>query len=422
MIVEFFARGTGRGSGPVEYVTRADDPLTGKAREPNPTVLKGDPEQTIGLIDGLSFKHKYTSGALSFEPGQRITPEMERDIMQSFEKTAFAGLREEQYDILWVRHQHAGKHEMHFVVPKVELESGKRLNIRPPGKGHQALFDSYRDTINYKYRLADPEDPERARELKIPDFELKKEALGKRVGELHKDDARIVLDAFAQTEVRAGRVKSQEDMKKAFTREGFEVPRAGKEYITVKIDDLKLRLKGPMYGKEFSGKLEKRELTAKEKRNLLENRIGKSVASHQALVAKRAEYHKEIYKPKKELKKEQEKQKIKAQEKPKKLSKQHKTESAPEKPLLKEIKNDRTRENNARNIKGLRERLSRARAATTKAFDRARERAKELKEIRRSLNRSLQRGARAITKRYEKLISKRKERERGKEKDFGIEF
>jgi len=422
MIVEFFARGTGRGSGPVEYVTRAEDPLTGKAREPNPTVLKGDPEQTIGLIDGLSFKHKYTSGALSFEPGQWITPEMERDIMQSFEKTAFAGLREEQYDILWVRHEHAGKHEMHFVTPKVELESGKQLNIRPPGKSHQDLFDSYRDTINYKYRLADPEDPERARELKIPDFELKKEALGKRVGELHKDDARIVLDAFAQTEVRAGRVKSQEDMKKAFTREGFEVPRAGREYITVKIDDLKLRLKGPMYGRDFDGKLEKRELTAKEKRNLLENRIGKSVERLQALKRHRAEDHKKRYKPKKELRQEQQKERSRAGEKPKELSKKHRTQNKPEKILPEGIKNDGTRKNNARNVKGLRERLSRARAATTKAFERASEAARRLTEVRISLNRSLQRGSKIITEKYQKLISKIKERKRGKEKDFGIEF
>jgi hypothetical protein len=41
--------------------------------------------------------------------------------MDAFERVAFAGLEPDRYSILWVRHRHAGHHELHFVTPRVEL-------------------------------------------------------------------------------------------------------------------------------------------------------------------------------------------------------------------------------------------------------------------------------------------------------------
>ncbi|MDE9571774.1 relaxase/mobilization nuclease domain-containing protein, partial [Xenorhabdus bovienii] len=81
-----------------------------------------------------------------------------------FEALAFAGLGSDQYNILWVRHSHAGHHELHFVTPRVELSTGKSLNIRPPGEASKRAFDDFRSEINARYGLADPEDPHRVRE------------------------------------------------------------------------------------------------------------------------------------------------------------------------------------------------------------------------------------------------------------------
>ena len=58
--------------------------------------------------------------------------------MDGFERVAFAGLEPDRYSILWVRHQHAGHHELHFVTPRMELVSGKSLNIHPPGRVSQS--------------------------------------------------------------------------------------------------------------------------------------------------------------------------------------------------------------------------------------------------------------------------------------------
>ena len=49
MLVKFFARGVGKGSGPVEYITRLDNPNTGTLREPAPEVIRGNPEITKQL-------------------------------------------------------------------------------------------------------------------------------------------------------------------------------------------------------------------------------------------------------------------------------------------------------------------------------------------------------------------------------------
>ena len=121
MLVKFFNRGTGKGKGPVEYILKETD-AQGIIREPLPELLKGNPQQTINLIDSLDFKQKYKSGVISFAPSDAPTPEEQDAIIKSFEETAFAGLSSDQYDILWVRHTHTGSDrvELHFVtVPEI---------------------------------------------------------------------------------------------------------------------------------------------------------------------------------------------------------------------------------------------------------------------------------------------------------------
>src|SRR5699024_7300241 len=135
----------GGGAGPTEYMT--DEKRKGRENEP-PEVVRGDPEQTRDLSDSLDFKHKYTSGVLSFAPDEKITPEMEEAIIDRFDKLVCSGLEPEQYISLWARHTHAGHHELRFVTPRVELSTGKSLTIKPPGDLAQATCDDFRSEIN----------------------------------------------------------------------------------------------------------------------------------------------------------------------------------------------------------------------------------------------------------------------------------
>ena len=248
MLIKFFPRGTGKGSGPVEYIIRKDDPITKQPRTPAPEILRGDPEITSDLIDSLDFQQKYTSGVISFAPSDAPTPEQQEALMNSFEKHAFAGLEPDQYDILWVRHTHTnnGRVELHFVTPKVELTTGKSLNIAPPG--WQKYFDPMRDYWNYSLGWARPNDPERAR-VYSPGKTALIEAMNQRANlKPEKDNRQLVTDVLVQ-QIEEGNITNRSDIINFLKKAGLEIPRAGKNYITVLDRETgeRFRLKGGIY-------------------------------------------------------------------------------------------------------------------------------------------------------------------------------
>ena len=180
MIVGFSKHGKGRAQGVINYLLAeksaggalnyllGENNRAGVRRSPQPVVVRGDPAVTQELINSSPFAWRYTSGVLSFSVGERITPEMEQKIMDKFEAAAFAGFPRDRYDILWIRHGHTGREELHFLVPRVELTTGKSLNIAPPGKASRQLFDTFRSKINAEFGLSDPDDPARRRGLSLP--------------------------------------------------------------------------------------------------------------------------------------------------------------------------------------------------------------------------------------------------------------
>ena len=256
MYMKVFPHGQGDGEGPTRYLVRPDYP--GRDEHP-PEVLRGDTELTHALIDSLDTKWKFTAGVLSWHPDDTVTPEQERCVMDDFEKVAFAGLEPDQRNILWVRHLHADHHELHFVIPRVELGSGKAFNPCPPG--WQKHFDVFRDLHNHREGWARPDDPARAR-LHTPEHtDLHKARLvrwGKAPNSsLEKDDraeAKEAIHAYLKDLLEQGRVKNRADVLTALQEAGLEINRAGKDYITVKDPESgeKLRLKGGIYGEHWN--------------------------------------------------------------------------------------------------------------------------------------------------------------------------
>lgn len=285
MIVGFSSRGTGGGSGPVDYLT--DQKRQGRDEKP-PTVLRGSPKATEQLIDSLDFKHKYTSGVLSFAPNEQVTKDVEQEIMDRFEAVAFAGLESDQYNILWVRHEHANHHELHFVTPRVELSSGKSLNIRPPGELAKQTFDDFRSEVNARYGFAAPDDPQRARDISQPDHLLKIAAESLRGGEKPKDDVRLLVNEIIAERAIEGLISNREDVISHVKELGFDVAREGKNYITIMEPDSgeRWRLKGGLYEREFDAA---REIEAKAQRAARE--YGKPDAGAAEHFAQRVERH-----------------------------------------------------------------------------------------------------------------------------------
>ena len=251
MYMKVFPHGQGCGDGPTHYLVRQDYP--GRDKHP-PEVLRGDPELTRELIDSLDTKWKFTAGVLSWHPDDHVTPEQETRVMDDFEAVAFAGLEPDQRNVLWVRHCHAGHHELHFVIPRVELSSGKAFNPCPPG--WQKQFDVFRDLHNLREAWARPDDPARAR-LRTPEHaDLHSARLvrwGKTPGKDERAEAKDAVHAFLFMKIEEGQVTNRSELLAALREADLEINRAGKDYITVKdpASGEKLRLKGGIYAEHW---------------------------------------------------------------------------------------------------------------------------------------------------------------------------
>ena len=151
MIVGFSKHGKGSAQSAINYFL-ARSGTDGEERDPVPVILAGDPALIARTAEVSPHKWKYTSGVLSWAPGEEISEEIEQELIQSFEDYAFAGIDpENRPPVLWVRHLHAGHHEMHFVSPR-SLNDERSYNIRPP-RGEKR-WDSFRSHFNdEKYEL-----------------------------------------------------------------------------------------------------------------------------------------------------------------------------------------------------------------------------------------------------------------------------
>ena len=304
MLVKFFAGGTGVGKSPVNYLIRETD-SKGVKRKPLPEIIKGNPNQTIQLIDSLFFKYKFHSGVISFAPEDDPTESQQNKIIDSFETTAFAGLEPDQYDILWVRHSHTsnGRIELHFVTPRVELTTGKSMSIAPPG--WQDYYCHWRDMWNYQHQWSDPADPARAR-IYQPGYQALRDAQDKRL-ELaglptttKREDYRKIITNYITQQIELGNIQNRNDIITHLENADIEVTRQGEDYITVTNQEIgkKIRLKGGIYNASWRlGQELTRETRTREEENRADIRTRTREAQTQltSKIAKRAELYSQRY-------------------------------------------------------------------------------------------------------------------------------
>ena len=262
MLIKFFSNGKGAGAGPVGYLVAervlaydgnrdlirdADgQPLT-VTRDPLPEVLRGDPSRTEALIDASRHQWTYRAGVISFAAEDAPNEAQQAEVMDAFEKLAFAGLDGEQYDMLWVRHSHEDRVELHFCTPRLELTTGRSLNIAPPG--YQDAYDSLRDLMNQRHGWADPMELERVQEVRDT-IEAPTRAQGR--DELH---------AWILDQVSIGLITDRASMVDALADAGFDLPRTGKAYLTAQDPETgeRWRLKGEIFHEDWQADPAERE-------------------------------------------------------------------------------------------------------------------------------------------------------------------
>lgn len=220
-------------------------------RDPPAELLEGDPDQLVALCNSLAFKNQYTNGCLSFTLAETAmiaaTPGMREAMIEDLREFAYAGVKNDDSKQLWVvQHTHTGRLELNYVIPRVNLESGKYFNPFPPnydgkrGKGNNQAFleqnDAFVDYMCSKYGLQNPRDPNVAREIKIDKFDpeiVDKKMINEKVGEL----------------VANGHITSRKDVVSFLEKAGGQITRLGKDYLSVKFDDKPkaIRLRGAYY-------------------------------------------------------------------------------------------------------------------------------------------------------------------------------
>ena len=293
--MKVFPHGTGDGDRPVRYLIREAVP---SRKEHPPEVLRGDPKLAAELINSIERRWKFTSGVLAWHPDDDVNEAQERDVMDAFERVAFARLDADQRHILWVRHRHAGHHELHFLIPRMELSSGKDFNACPPG--WQKDFAVFRDLFNWREGWARPDDPARARDF-LPDKADLLHAQAVRWNrKIKSSDRGVTKEAITEllkSKLAQGKIKSREDVLHILKEEDLHISRAGKDYIGVVVPDsgLKIRLKGGIFLETWKPKEESIEEEVRPVKLELPKRIASLEEELERVLEKRKRINRKRY-------------------------------------------------------------------------------------------------------------------------------
>ena len=220
MLVKFLARGTGAARDAADYLLGERD-AAGKPRG-GVEVLRGDPNEVAAVADTLPFEHRYTSGVIAWAPEDEPTDEQIGAVLDAFEDTAWAGLEPDRYAWAAVLHrERGGGAHVHVFAARCDLETGRSLNIAPPG--WERTFGPLRDAFNHEHGWARPDDPARAR-VEQPGHRAYVEAARLRAGLRLEASPRDLIRDYLLQRVEHGMVRNRADVVSALREAGLEVP------------------------------------------------------------------------------------------------------------------------------------------------------------------------------------------------------
>ena len=290
MIVDFFRHGSGLSKGCLDYLLGED-----RERE-HAQVLNGDVELTAQLIDSSPFAKKYTSGCLSFYEHD-LSDQDKQKIMQNFEECLFPGLDKDQYQILWVQHQDKinqdtgeTRLELNFVIPNVELSTGKRLQpfYAPVDLDRVDLF---KQITNTEHSLYDPDDPEHRQLF------LNKKNLPKDIKDFKEQLHQRVYRAVAN-----GEVADRQELVQWLESNQINVTRQVKNSISIEnpYEGAKrpIRLEGEIYEQGFRATGEYRQEVQQRieaYRGTTSERYRANVTEYQRQLEHKSQYHCDRY-------------------------------------------------------------------------------------------------------------------------------
>lgn len=255
MLVKFFRNGnvsnksysTG-GNGVRDYL------LNNRVEKGTARLLQGDPDQTTEIINGLGYSSIYTSGCLAFEhdESKKINEQMKQEMMDGFERSLFGDFDRSRISGYWVEHTDKDRLELNFVFANVDLLTGNALPVYYHAVDKYRVND-FKDLVNMKYDLADPNDPNRQRLTVTKDINQCKT----------QQEIKLTLNNMIVEQFNNNQINNRNDVIKFLTDDlGFKIGRKSDKYLSIIKDDSKpIRLKGLFYEQQF----DKREYISEPK-------------------------------------------------------------------------------------------------------------------------------------------------------------
>ncbi len=224
-------------------------------RDPAPEILIGDMALTRAAIRAAPGQLKYRSGVLSFAPEDidvnRFNagdPDLRSTInlaLSLWVEVAFAGVPEEARPPVFVTtHTHTERLEVNFLSPRWVLRPDGKIrsyNPDPPGPASQAIWAAYQDLLNARFGWADPDAPDRAQLVQLPNWRVKLRAELRRAGEDMVPDLRERLAEGVLDGVRAGAICNRADvvawLRNREEQEGFVIHDVQPAHVTIGAED-----------------------------------------------------------------------------------------------------------------------------------------------------------------------------------------
>lgn len=268
-------------------------------------VLRGDATTFNAVCDASPHLWKYTSGVIAWSKDDAPTDEQIQEVLNDFEKHAFSGLNLSQYHLFAVLHtDDDGSKHIHVLAPRLDIQSGKSLNIAPPG--HEKHFDSLRDFLNTKYQWSRPDDLLLMRTTQEPNHIAKLNAQAKKIlneqdfTNLTKSQFCKIIDNYVKTLLKTQTVKNRAEIVSCIEQlEGVASVRA-QQTVTVTLNNgKKHRLPGDFYHEQFEIGLYSERLRAEAESRPTANELAAALTEADQLRAtyraKREAYNQQHY-------------------------------------------------------------------------------------------------------------------------------
>ena len=191
---------------------------------------------------------------IAWAPEDRPTEAQIEAVLDKFEETAWAGLEPDRYAWSAVEHrERGGGVHVHIFAARCDLETGKSLNIAPPG--WQKTFGPLRDAFNLRARLEPARRPGAgagAAPARTPRLHRRGEAAGRAGGRARP--ARVA-PGLPRAACRARRrAEPRRRRRRPRRRRNSKCRARARSYVTVHDPESgqRWRLKGALYEHDFN--------------------------------------------------------------------------------------------------------------------------------------------------------------------------